>query len=107
MLAGCTPAGSKGSIPMRPETIAARMSRSESTTAAKYGVGAAREVENGRAQIRPRADDVVRAERGLARETPENLNRVCARGPAHRDVGVRVADHDAIVWGAAKAGHRV
>src|SRR5688500_11078855 len=96
MLAGCTPAGSKGSMPMRPDAIAARMSRSESTTAAKYGVGAPRERKDRGAQIPPRRDDIVRAQRGLAGETPEDLDRVRARRSAHSDVGIRVADHDAL-----------
>src|SRR5688500_1243410 len=107
MLAGCTPAGSKGSMPMRPDAIAARMSRSESTTAAKYGVGGAREREDLRTQIRPRADDIVGAVDALAREAPQDLDRVRARGPPHRDVRVRVADDDTFLGAAPKARHRV
>src|SRR6267378_2953648 len=34
--AGCTHFGSNGSIPMRPASIAARMSRSERTTTTEY-----------------------------------------------------------------------
>src|SRR5688572_23281297 len=97
MLAGCTPAGSKGSMPMRPDAIAARMSRSESTTAAKYGVGEAREREDGRPQIVPRADDIVGAVDAIAREAPQDLDGVRAGGLAHPDVGIRVADHHALL----------
>src|SRR5688572_1004502 len=107
MLAGCTPAGSKGSMPMRPDAIAARMSRSESTTAAKYGVGAAREREDLRTEISPRADDIVGTVDALAREAPQDLDRVRACGLAHRDVRVRVADDDAFLRAAAEPPHGV
>src|SRR5688500_4420688 len=107
MLAGCTPAGSKGSMPMRPDAIAARMSRSESTTAGKYGVGAAREREDRCPQIGPRGDDIVGAVDALTREAPEDLDRARARGLAHRDVGVRVPDDDALRRSAPQARHRV
>src|SRR4029079_19554849 len=92
MLAGCTQAGSKGSMPMRPEAIAARISRSESTTAAKYGVAAAREREDRVAQLRPPGDDVISSVNAFTREAPEHLDRVRARGLSHRDVCVRVPD---------------
>src|SRR5688500_18511108 len=107
MLAGCTPAGSKGSMPMRPDAIAARMSRSESTTAAKYGVGAAREREDLRTQIRPRADNIVGTVDSFARAPPQDLDRLRASRLPHRDVGVRVADDDTFLGATAKARHRV
>src|SRR6185503_3200703 len=107
MLAGCTQDGSKGSMPMRPDAIAARMSRSESTTAAKYAVAAARQREDRLAQLRPRRDDVIRAIDTFAREAPEHLDRVRARGFAHRDVRVGVADDDALARLASEPFHRV
>src|SRR5437867_1487225 len=85
------------SRPSRPDAIAARMSRSESTTVAKYGLGRAREREDGFAQIRPCGDHIVGAVDPLARKPPEDLNGARARGFAHRDVGVRVADDDALL----------
>src|SRR6266542_2377999 len=106
-LAGCTQDGSKGSMPMRPDAIAARMSRSESTTAAKYGVAAAREREDRLAQFRPCTDDMVGALDASAREPPEDLDRARPGGPSHRDVRVRIADDDAFVRLALEARHRV
>src|SRR5258706_3832959 len=107
MLAGCTQDGSNGSMPMRPDAIAARMSRSESTTAAKYGVGTAREREHGLAQLRPCRDDVVRTIDAFAGEPPEDLDRARARRVPHRDVGIRVAHDHALLRPAAKPLHRV
>src|SRR6185503_2988048 len=107
MLAGCTQDGSKGSMPMRPDAIAARMSRSESTTAAKYGLAAAREREDLLAQLRPRGDDVVRALDASAREAPEHLDRPRARGLSHRDVRVRVPNDHALARVAPQPHHRV
>src|SRR5712692_4832043 len=106
-LAGCTHDGSKGSMPMRPDAIAARMSRSESTTVAKYGVGAAREREDALAQIRPRGDHIVGPIDPLAREAPQDLDGARARGPPHRDVRARVTDDDALLRCAPQAVHRV
>ena len=40
MLAGCTIAGSKGFIVIRPASISARMSRSESSTGTTYRAAA-------------------------------------------------------------------
>src|SRR3981081_4409720 len=95
-LAGCTHDGSKGSRPMRPDATAARMSRSESTTTAKYGLGAAGEREHAFAQIRPRRDDVVRSVDAFAREAPQHLDRARAGGLPHRDIPVGIADDDAL-----------
>src|SRR6266850_1606435 len=106
-LAGCTQEGSKGSMPMRPDAIAARMSRSESTTASKYGVGALRKPEDRRPQIGPRGDEVVGPIDSVACEAPEDLDGVRARGFPHRDVGVGVADDDTLLRRAAQERHRV
>src|SRR5437762_1262446 len=53
--AGCTHFGSNGSIPMRPVSIAARMSRSESTTTPEYGGLGPAQREHGGAQLAPGA----------------------------------------------------
>src|SRR5438309_10807984 len=106
-LAGWTQDGSKGSMPIRPDAIAARMSRSESTTVAKYGLGSSREREDGFAQVGPGGDHVVGAVDPLAREAPQDLDRARARCLSHRDVRVRVSDDDALLRRAAQALHRV
>src|SRR3982074_2303671 len=106
-LVGCTHDGSKGSRPMRPDATAARMSRSESTTTAKYGLGAARAREHAFAQIRPRRDDVVRSVDAFAREAPQHLDRARAGGLPHRDIRVGIADDDALGRHAAETRHRM
>src|SRR5207249_4289727 len=106
-LAGWTQDGSKGSMPIRPDAIAARMSRSESTTVAKYGLGWACEREDGLAQSGPRRDHIIGTVDPLAREAPEDLDGARARGLPHGDVSVRVADDDALLWRATQALHRV
>src|SRR2546428_6043102 len=102
-LAGWTQDGSKGSMPIRPDAIAARMSRSESTTVAKYGLGRARERADRLAQVGPRGDDIVGTVDAVPRETPEDLDGARARGLPHADVRVRVTDHDALLRRAAQA----
>src|SRR5439155_19703101 len=94
-LAGCTHAGSNGSMPIRPDTTAARMSRSDRTTTLEYGGVTTREREHGAAQLGPRADDHVRAVETLARVTPGHLHRAHFRAARHLDVGRCVPDHDA------------
>src|SRR2546425_11131751 len=94
-------------MPIRPDAIAARISRSESTTVAKYGLGRAREREDRFAQIGPRGDDIIGAVDAVPRETPEDLDGARARGLPHADVRVRVPDHDALPRRAAQALHRV
>src|ERR1700704_5982764 len=106
-LAGWTHVGSNGSSPMRPDATPARVSRSESTTVAKYGLGAPREREHARTQIRPCLDHVVRAVDALARKAPQHLDRSCASRLPHRDVRVGVADDDALSRRAAEARHRM
>src|SRR3989442_2937026 len=106
-LAGWTQDGSKGSMPIRPDAIAARMSRSESTTVAKYGLGRARQREDRFAQIGPRGDHIVCTVDAVPRETPQDLDGARARGLPHCDVRVRVPDHDALLRRATQALHRV
>src|SRR5437762_13823966 len=95
--AGCTHFGSNGSIPMRPASMAARMSRSERTTTPEYaGLGPGQR-EHGGAQLAPGAHALVGVRQRRTREAPEDLNGVRARRLAHRDVGGAVADHDGLV----------
>src|SRR2546429_82871 len=93
-LAGCTHAGSNGSMPIRPDTTAARMSRSDRTTTLEYGGVGTRKREHGAAKLGPRAHHDVRATQTFSRITPGHLHRTHARGAGHLDVGRRIADHD-------------
>src|SRR5919197_6484553 len=90
--AGCTHLGSKGSMPIRPASIAARMSRSESTTATEYAALRAPQFADGDAEFTPGAHAPLGVGQGHAREAPEHLDRVRARGPSHRDIRRAVAD---------------
>src|SRR4051794_25317312 len=94
--AGCTHDGSNGSMPIRPEAIAARMSRSDRTTSAKYDrrarcVGAG-EREHESAKRRPRPHEVLRAVQSRAAPSPPDLDRVRAGGDGHTDIRWRISD---------------
>src|SRR6266850_4890186 len=94
--AGCTQVRSNGSMPMRPAAMAARMSRSDRTTTAKYGLVAPREREHGATQLGPRAHHVLRAGKKLLRETPCHLQGARAGRASHFDVRRRVSNDDAL-----------
>src|SRR5580765_1755652 len=105
--AGCTHFGSNGSIPMRPASMAARMSRSERTTTTEYaGLRATQRAHRG-AQLAPRADTVLGVGQGRSREAPEDLDRVSARGLPHREIRGAVADHDGFARCDAETAHGV
>src|SRR6266571_1134881 len=93
--AGCTQLGSNGSRPMRPDEMAARMSRSDRTTTAKYGVARAGEREHDAPQLGPRAHEAFRAGQTRLRETPRDLHAARAGRPRHVDVRACIADDDA------------
>src|SRR5438552_13176681 len=105
--AGWTHFGSNGSIPMRPASIAARMSRSERTTATEYaGLGPTQRA-HGVAELAPRAHGPLGVRQQRTREAPQHLDGVRAGGLSHRDVGCAVADHDGLVWRDTEASHGV
>src|SRR6267142_5634385 len=103
--AGWTHFGSKGSIPMRPLSIAARMSRSERTTPTEYGLRAGQRAHR-IAQLAPRANAVFGVGQRGTREPPEDLDGVRARGSTHREVGRAIADHDGSIGRDAEPSHR-
>src|SRR2546428_4566222 len=92
--AGCTHFGSKGSIPMRPASIAARMSRSERTTTTEYAGLEPAQREHGATQLAPRAHGAFGTWQWRTREAPEHLDGVRSRGLTHREIGGAVTDHD-------------
>src|SRR5688572_27051754 len=102
--AGCTHFGSKGSIPMRPASIAARMSRSDKTTATEYAGLRAGQRANGAAQLAPCAHAAFGIRHRRAGEAPEDLDGMRARHPTHRKVGDAVADHDGFLGCRGRAG---
>src|SRR3989442_6860472 len=104
--AGWTHFGSKGSIPMRPASIAARMSRSERTKPTEYAGLRAGQREHRVAQLAPRADAVLGVRQRDTREPPKDLDGVHARCPTHREVGPAIADHDRFIGGDAEPTHR-
>src|SRR6185503_13537681 len=83
-------------MPMRPDATAARMSRSDRTTTAKYGLLSVREREHRAAQPGPGAGDVARGLESRARVAPGHLDRAHPRGARHVDVRGRVADDDGL-----------
>src|SRR5216684_387998 len=93
--AGCTQLGSNGSIPMRPDATAARISRSDRTTTAKYGLVTTGEIEHGTTELGPRAHEPLRTGKLRLREAPRDLHRARARRARHVDVRGRVADDHA------------
>src|SRR2546425_9788128 len=113
-LAGCTHLGSKGSMPIRPAAMCLRMSRSERTTAPQYRRRGLRPPRTPRGrhgehhvpQLGPRADHALGLRQRLARETPEDLDRVRARGATHPDVSGRIAHDHRLVGRAAETRHR-
>src|SRR5438105_5617820 len=105
--AGWTHFGSNGSIPMRPASIAARMSRSERTTATEYAGLRPYQRAHGVAELAPGAHAAIGVRQGRPREPPQHLDGVRAGGFAHRDVGCAVADHDGLVWRDTEASHGV
>src|SRR5437773_2268817 len=90
--AGWTHFGSNGSIPMRPASIAARMSRSERTTATEYAGLRPYQRAHGVAELAPGAHAPIGVRQRRAREPPKDLDGVRAGGFAHRDVGRAVPD---------------
>src|SRR5881628_1859321 len=104
--AGCTHVGSNGSMPIRPDAMAARMSRSDRTTTAKYGLRGARHREHGAPQLWPRAHEQVRVRQLRLREAPGDLDRAHSRGARHIDVRWRVADDNAVVGPHAQSLRR-
>src|SRR5438128_5233462 len=105
--AGCTHFGSNGSTPMRPESIAARMSRSERTTTIEYAGLRPTKREHGAAQLTPCAHAAFGVRQRRTREAPQDLDGVRARRPAHREIGRAVTDHDGFFGGDAEPAHRV
>src|SRR2546429_2429466 len=76
--AGWTHFGSNGSIPMRPASIAARMSRSERTTATEYaGLRLDQRAHRG-AELAPGANGLIGVRQWRTREAPEHLDAVRA-----------------------------
>src|SRR6266581_2410584 len=94
--AGCTHFGSNGSIPMRPASIAARISRSERTTTSEYAGLRPTQCEHSRAQLAPRAHAAFGVRQRRTRVAPEDLDGVCTRGLTHREIGRAVADDDGL-----------
>src|SRR6266850_1425878 len=92
--AGCTHFGSNGSIPMRPASIAARMSRSERTTTTEYAGLRPTQREHRGAQLAPRTHAAVGVRQRRTREPPEDLDGVRAGRLPHGEIGRAVADHD-------------
>src|SRR5581483_7419789 len=99
-LAGCTQSGSNGSMPMRPDATAARISRSERTTTTEYGVVESGKPEHGAPELRPGAHEPVRPGERRLRVAPPDLQRAHPGGARHLDVRGRVA-HD----GAGRGQH--
>src|SRR5437868_5013709 len=92
--AGWTHFGSNGSIPMRPASIAARMSRSERTTPTEYaGLGPTKYAHR-LAELAPRARGPLGVRPRRTREAPQHLDGVRAGGLAHREIRRAVADYD-------------
>src|SRR4051812_650404 len=83
-------------MPIRPEAIAARISRSDRTTSAKYDRRArcagAGELEHDAAKRRPRPHEMLRALQSRAAPSPPDLDRVRAGGDGHADVSRRISD---------------
>src|ERR1700687_3286244 len=104
--AGWMQPGSNGSVPMRPPSMAARMSRSDRTTTAKYAVRTTREREDHATKLGPRAHDVIRTVEPCGRPAPRDLDRARPGGDGHADGGRRVSDHDALLRGRADPFHR-
>src|SRR5438309_11286604 len=99
--------GSNGSIPMRPASIAARMSRSERTTSTEYAGLRRAQRAHRIAELAPGADGAVRVGQRRSREPPEDLDGVRTRGPTHREIGGAVADHHGLIRGYAETAHGV
>src|SRR2546430_9407127 len=105
--AGWTHLGSKGSVPMRPASIAARISRSERTTTTEYAGLRRAQREHGVAQFAPRAHAVVGVRQRRTGVAPEHLDGVRPRGLAHREISGAVADHHGFRGGDSETAHRV
>src|SRR5439155_23550292 len=71
--AGRTHFGSNGPIPMRPAAIAARMSRSERTTATEYAGLRPYQRAHGVAELAPGAHAPIGVRQRRAREPPKDL----------------------------------
>src|SRR5256885_3303668 len=99
--------GSNGSIPMRPASIAARMSRSERTTSTEYAGLRRAQPAHRTAELAPGADGPVGVGQRRSREPPEDLDGVRTRGPTHREIGGAVTDHDGLIRGYAETAHGV
>src|SRR6185503_3563666 len=95
--AGCTHLGSNGSMPIRPASIAARMSRSERTTTTEYAGLPVREREHRAAKLGPRPHALLGIRKRRRRVAPQDLDGVRARGATHRDVRRTVADDDGLL----------
>src|SRR5437762_578674 len=105
--AGWTHFGSNGSIPMRPASIAARMSRSERTTPTEYaGLGPTKYAHR-LAELAPRAHGPLGVRQRRTREAPQHLDGVRAGGLAHREIRRAVADHDRFVRRDPETAHGV
>src|SRR5438034_6548715 len=105
--AGWTHFGSNGSIPMRPASIAARMSRSERTTPTEYaGLGPTKYAHR-LAELAPRAHGPLGVRQRRTREAPQHLDGVRAGGLSHREIRRAVSDHDRFIWRAPKTAHGV
>src|SRR6266480_2196538 len=92
---------------MRPASIAARMSRSERTTATEYaGLRLDQRAHRG-AELAPGANGLIGVRQWRTREAPEDLDAVRAGGLPHRDVGRAVADHHRFMRRDAETAHGV
>src|SRR5438874_8117013 len=105
--AGWTHFGSNGSIPMRPASIAARISRSERTTATEYAGLRPAQCAHRVAELAPRAHGPVGIGQRRPREAPQHLDGVRACRLAHRKIRSAVADHDRFVRRDAETAHGV
>src|SRR6266700_2382338 len=105
--AGWTHFGSNGSIPMRPESIAARMSRSERTTTTEYAGLRPTEREHRVARLAPCAHAAFRVRQRRTREAPQDLDGVRAGRLTHLEIGRTIADHHGFLERDAEPAHRV
>src|SRR5437899_11595325 len=92
---------------MRPASIAARISRSERTTATEYaGLGPTQRAHRV-AELAPRAHGPLGIRQRRAREPPQHLDGVRAGGLSHREIRRAVSDHDRFIWRDTKTAHGV
>src|SRR5256886_7715657 len=99
--------GSNGSIPMRPASIAARMSRSERTTTTEYAGLRRTQCQHRDPQLAPGAHALFGVGQRRTGEAPKDRDGVCAGGPTHREIRHAVADDHRFLGRDAEPGHRV